>query len=366
MARREPLPWLKPAVLVGGLVPVATILLRGVRGELGADPIAQALNQLGLMALVFLIATLACTPLKTLTGVTWPLRIRRMLGLFAFFYASLHVTTYAAVDQRFDWQSINVRSAQPDRSQHAVSGALALVWDFTPGYAIGLSVSRSQRMPTAEELYANGPHVATGQFQIGDPNLGVETSRNIELTLRKKVGEFRFEASLYRNAISNFIFLESTGAMIDGLDVANFVAQDAIFYGAEAELRYAVTSWLDAAVFGDYVRARLKNDENLPRIPPGRLGGTLDARWDSWQAFVQFYHVFAQDKVAPFETRTGGYNMLNAGIAYGGAAGPLNSYQIYLRANNLLNEKAIVHTSFIKESAPLPGLNVTLGARITF
>lgn len=106
MARREPLPWLKPAVLVGGLVPVATIVLRGIRGELGADPIAQALNQLGLMALVFLIAALACTPLKTLTGVTWPLRIRRMLGLFAFFYASLHVATYVAVDQRFDWQAI--------------------------------------------------------------------------------------------------------------------------------------------------------------------------------------------------------------------------------------------------------------------
>jgi sulfoxide reductase heme-binding subunit YedZ len=106
MARREPLPWLKPAVLVGGLAPVATIVLRGVRGELGADPIAQALNQLGLVALVFLIAALACTPLKTLTGVTWPLRIRRMLGLFAFFYATLHVATYAAVDQRFDWQAI--------------------------------------------------------------------------------------------------------------------------------------------------------------------------------------------------------------------------------------------------------------------
>jgi sulfoxide reductase heme-binding subunit YedZ len=106
MPRREPLPWLKPAVLVGGLVPVATIVLRGVRGELGADPIAQALNQLGLMALVFLIAALACTPLKTLAGITWPLRIRRMLGLFAFFYATLHVTTYVAVDQRFDWSAI--------------------------------------------------------------------------------------------------------------------------------------------------------------------------------------------------------------------------------------------------------------------
>jgi sulfoxide reductase heme-binding subunit YedZ len=106
MPRGAPHPWLKPAVFTGGLVPVATIVLRGVRGELGADPIAQALNQLGLMALVFLIAALACTPLKTLGGVTWPLRLRRMLGLFAFFYATLHVATYVAVDQRFDWAAI--------------------------------------------------------------------------------------------------------------------------------------------------------------------------------------------------------------------------------------------------------------------
>jgi sulfoxide reductase heme-binding subunit YedZ len=106
MPRGAPYPWLKPAVLTGGFVPIATIVLRGVRGELGADPIAQALNQLGLVALIFLIAALACTPLRMLAGITWPLRIRRMLGLCAFFYATLHVTTYLAVDQRFDWTAI--------------------------------------------------------------------------------------------------------------------------------------------------------------------------------------------------------------------------------------------------------------------
>jgi sulfoxide reductase heme-binding subunit YedZ len=104
--RRPPLPWLKPAVLAGSLVPIAAILLRGWRGELGADPIAQALNQLGLMALVFLVATLACTPLKLVFGWTWPIRLRRMLGVLAFVYALLHVTTYVAVDQTFAWRAI--------------------------------------------------------------------------------------------------------------------------------------------------------------------------------------------------------------------------------------------------------------------
>jgi sulfoxide reductase heme-binding subunit YedZ len=82
------------------------ILLRAVRGELGANPISQALNQLGLVALIFLVAALTCTPFKTLFGLTWPLRLRRMLGLFGFAYATLHVSTYVGIDQFFDWQAI--------------------------------------------------------------------------------------------------------------------------------------------------------------------------------------------------------------------------------------------------------------------
>jgi sulfoxide reductase heme-binding subunit YedZ len=97
---------MKPAVLTGSLVPLAAIVLRASRNELGADPIAQALNQLGLMALVFLVTALACTPLKTFLGWTWPIRLRRMLGLLAFFYALLHVVTYVALDQGLDWRAI--------------------------------------------------------------------------------------------------------------------------------------------------------------------------------------------------------------------------------------------------------------------
>jgi sulfoxide reductase heme-binding subunit YedZ len=106
MGRGGPLPWLKPGVFVGALAPMIAILVRATQGELGANPIAQALNQLGLTALVFLVAALGCTPLKTTFGWTWPIRLRRMLGLFAFFYAVLHVSTYAGLDQVLDWQAI--------------------------------------------------------------------------------------------------------------------------------------------------------------------------------------------------------------------------------------------------------------------
>src|SRR5438132_1931541 len=104
--RGVPYPWLKPAIFTGALVPLAALLLRAASGTLSADPIAEVLNQFGLLTLIFLIATLTLTPLRKLFGWTWPIRIRRTVGLFAFFYACLHFTTYVAVDQSFDWQRI--------------------------------------------------------------------------------------------------------------------------------------------------------------------------------------------------------------------------------------------------------------------
>jgi sulfoxide reductase heme-binding subunit YedZ len=105
-ARRGPLPWLNPGVFVGASAPLLSILLRARSGALGANPIAEALNELGLMALVLLIASLACTPLRTMLGWTWPIRIRRLLGLLAFAYATLHVAVYAGLDQGLDVRAV--------------------------------------------------------------------------------------------------------------------------------------------------------------------------------------------------------------------------------------------------------------------
>ena len=102
----KPLPGLKPGLIAGGLVPGAAILVLAWRGELAADPIAEALNRFGLLALVFLIASLACTPLKAIFGWTWPIRVRRTLGLLSFGYACVHFVTYAWVDQQLNLGAI--------------------------------------------------------------------------------------------------------------------------------------------------------------------------------------------------------------------------------------------------------------------
>jgi sulfoxide reductase heme-binding subunit YedZ len=101
-AKSGPHPWLKPGVFVGCCIPIAAILWRGSQGQLGADVVASVLNQLGYLALTLLVATLLCTPIKIVTGWKWPIRIRRMLGVFSFVYAALHFLTYFVIDQSFD------------------------------------------------------------------------------------------------------------------------------------------------------------------------------------------------------------------------------------------------------------------------
>jgi sulfoxide reductase heme-binding subunit YedZ len=103
---KGPLPWLQPGVSVGALVPLAVLTVGLARGTLGANAIAEVLNELGLLALIFLIASLACTPLQSVSGWKWPVRIRKTLGLYAFFYAALHFCVYAGLDQFLDFKAI--------------------------------------------------------------------------------------------------------------------------------------------------------------------------------------------------------------------------------------------------------------------
>jgi sulfoxide reductase heme-binding subunit YedZ len=99
--RAAPMPWLQPGIFIGALVPLATLIWRTTQGTLSANPVAEIINELGLTALIFLVASLACTPLRWVFGWTWPVRVRRELGLFAFFYGVLHFLMYL-VDQSVD------------------------------------------------------------------------------------------------------------------------------------------------------------------------------------------------------------------------------------------------------------------------
>ncbi|WP_426078546.1 TonB-dependent receptor domain-containing protein [Janthinobacterium sp. PSPC3-1] len=267
---------------------------------------------------------------------------------------------------RHEWQDIDVDSATlKDHSASGTSISLGAVWKFAPQYSLGSTISRTHRLPSAEELYANGVHMATATYELGNENLGKETSNNIDLTLRKYAGATTFSLSAYRNKIDNYIF-GSTLDSHEGFQLIEYAQRDATFTGIEGQIRQQINPVFGASVFGDYVRAKLADGGgNLPRIPAQRLGVKFDANWQAWNGMAEFYRVGKQDKVAAFETDTPGYNMLNLSASYNTRLAGTPT-QFYLKANNLTNELAYSHTSFIKNAAPLTGRNLTAGVRVTF
>jgi iron complex outermembrane receptor protein len=266
---------------------------------------------------------------------------------------------------RQDWQRISPEGGAPRSSLSGTSLSAAAIWDFAPQYSVALSLSRSQRLPTAQELYADGVHLATNTYELGNADLTRETSHNIDLTLRKHSGDTTFSASVFHNRVKNYIYADTLDRY-ENFRLIEYTQRDAEFTGVEGELRHQFTPVFSAAVFGDYVRGKLTGgDGNLPRIPAARAGVRGNVKWEQWSGGVEYARVFSQKDIADYEESTPGYNMVNAVVAYRGQYGA-TGYEVFLRGTNLLNKLAYNHASFISSVAPLPGRSVMLGVRMTY
>ena len=276
---------------------------------------------------------------------------------------------------RHEWQDVEAEVAKPDSNTKGTSASIGAVWKLAPEYSLGASLAHTHRLPTAEELYADGPHLATNTFEIGDPNLARETSNNVDLTLRKLAGRTTFSLSAFHNQINDYIYSQSRGN-VDGLQLINYAQRDATFTGLEGEISHNLPSSyltsLSATLFGDIVRARFDEGEGggagnreIPRTPAHRIGVRLEGAWNAWNGSVELVRVGEQDRLADFETVTPGYTMLNLSTHYATRIGGLPA-QLYARLNNATNRLAFSHTSFIKDVAPLTGRNLTAGLRVLF
>lgn len=309
-------------------------------------------------------STLRSTFTTSGTEAFMPRTVTRNTGLFALETFEWNAWRFEA-GARHEWQRVTPDNAQARYSAGATSLSGAALWRFMPGYSVGLSGTRSQRMPNAQELYARGVHLATNTYEIGTPDLQKETSHNVDLTLRKEAGDTRFQVSLFHNQVKNYIYADTLDQFED-FRLVRYAQRDARFTGIEGRVSQRLNGIFTASVFGDYVRARFGDGGgNLPRIPAARLGIGLAADWQAWRAGVELSHVYTQDRIAAFETRTAGYNLLDARVSYLGRLGSTD-YEIYLRGSNLLNKLAYNHASFLANAVPLPGRNMTLGVRVSF
>ncbi|MBA2242068.1 MAG: TonB-dependent receptor [Chthoniobacterales bacterium] len=291
-------------------------------------------------------------------------------------------------------------SGQKSRDFLPISAAGGMIYELGKDYTFAANLTFSQRAPTAEELFARGPHEATFQFIVGSPGLEVETSRGIDVSLRKTAGVITGSVSGFYNQFSDFIAFTPTAEFEDGLRVFDYTAKNAEFFGGEAQVQFhllplTLRSEADSAVVADAksVRSRITGEatepsknpndlfldlradyvqaeetatgEPLPRITPFRYSASLNYRSEKWEARIEGQRVSRQNRTADFETSTPGYTFLNASAGYNFRAGP-GFVNVYVRGTNLLNEEAREHLSFLKDALPLAGRSVLIGARITF
>jgi iron complex outermembrane receptor protein len=272
---------------------------------------------------------------------------------------------------RIERQTVDARGVD-NYSDTAFSLDFSTIWKINKDNSLALSLQRTERHPNATELYSSGPHLATSQFQVGDEDLGEETAYGVDLTYRYRSDDWEAAASVFYTYFEDYIFDElQLGEEIDELQVYNYVAADALFYGLEAEIDYIAYRSGDTTVrlgvLADYVVAENRdNKEDLPRIPPFRLGGKAELEYGNWNAAVLLRRSFDQKNTAPGETNTDGFTELEADLSYSYDLGNGMLLTAFARANNLLDEEIRHHTSFIKDEAPRPGRNFTIGARVEF
>ncbi|MET0552297.1 MAG: TonB-dependent receptor [Vicinamibacteria bacterium] len=272
---------------------------------------------------------------------------------------------------RFETQDTDAKGEAPQsRREDGASGSLGVLWNRGDDFSAGLTVARSVKLPTAEELFSNGPHLATRAFELGDPDLERERSLGVDLSVKKRRGRVAGEVSLFANRFDGFIFEQRTGDVQDGLEVVRFVQRDAEFVGAEAsatvDLLHREPDHLDVELMADTVRAELRDTgEPLPRITPARVGAALHYRGERWNGRVEVRRTAAQDRVAPLERPTDGFTFLNASLGYRFFSGR-TVVDLLLRGTNLTDAEGRNHVSFLKDEVPLPGRDVRLGVRVAF
>ena len=293
-----------------------------------------------------------------------------------------------------------VRQFAVDQEFTPISLSAGVVYTINESYNVGVSLSRSERAPSASELLSFGPHIGTrtyeigalfdlseeGEFVLSQTAIDLETANNIDLTFRKTQGDVGFVFNAFYNQVDNYYFQEETGLFAesghdhahdeeghdeeehsedehsDELPVYLFGSADAVLHGFELQVAWQTTDNLKLDFFADYVKARLKDGGALPRTSPMRVGSHVAYTLDNFRADLDITYFAKQDDISTFETETDGYTLVDASITYDIPLGDID-LSVYLSGENLTDEEARVHTSFLKDIAPRPGRNFAFGVR---
>ncbi|WP_432767845.1 MAG: TonB-dependent receptor [Sphingopyxis sp.] len=273
---------------------------------------------------------------------------------------------------RFETTDVRAPALGIERNFNSFSGALGATYDLFEGAKFGVSVARAVRAPSAEELFSNGPHIATQSFEVGNPNLKREASWGAEASFKVRTDGFNLALTGYSNWFDDFIYSAATGAEQDELPVFQYFQRDARVWGFEAEASARLAQIAGFNIIGDVVadmtRATIKGggaDRNVPRIPALRVLGGLEAQGERIDARAEVEWTDDQTRVAAFETPTKGFTLVNASVTWRPLPDTKN-LSLSLAANNIFDVEARRHASFTKDYVPLAGRDFRITARASF
>ncbi|WP_230483963.1 TonB-dependent receptor [Sphingomonas sp. Leaf21] len=267
---------------------------------------------------------------------------------------------------RVEWTGIHSQTAGFDRDFTGTSIAGGAFWSVARGVKLGLNLSSTARAPAAEELLADGAHIGTQSYEIGDRSFGIERARGVELIARLSGPAWRLDASAYRTRFAGYIYEFETGQVLEDLPVFRFAQGRATYRGFEVEgearfvERHGFTLKADGLV--DAVRATIDGFGPAPRIPPLRLLGGIEGRGDRFGMRAEIEHSTRQTRVTGFETTTDAFSVVNLSADWRPLAG--RELRLTLSASNLFDVVARRHASFLKDYAPLAGRDVRFGLSV--
>lgn len=263
------------------------------------------------------------------------------------------------------------------RSFDALSGSLGVSQELVPGWRVGLNLSRTERAPSAEELFARGNHAGTQAFELGNPDFGLEKSWGIEGTLRGQGNGYTISLSAYHNWFDGYIYdvrvddgvcMAANGGEPLSFPCYQNLQANARYLGFEAEgtvkLGQIGSYALNLDGVADYVRATIVGSGPAPRIPPLRLLGGLELQGDRLSVRGEVERSFAQNRITDTETPTDGFTLVNASLSFKPIKGN-DRTTITLSANNIFDVEARRAASFLKDYAPLAGRDIRLTARLS-
>ena len=264
-----------------------------------------------------------------------------------------------------------------------LSVALNFDQDFTENLSVNLGLSSFERAPDVVELFMNGPHLATGRFEVGNPNLDTETSNNVDLTFNYQKDNMYATFAYYQNSVSNYIYLKDEEHDEDhhdsegdgeheeheGLMHAEFVQEDAMLEGYEFEVgtTYQLPNGtLDLSFGRDVVEGTLDAGGFIPRMAPSRNFYSASYSAADYTLSAVLKDVADHEDIADEnETMTEGYKMLNLRLTKDYKIAGAN-LKVSAFANNALDQVARNSTSFVKDAVPLPGRNIGLSLRFSY